>query len=284
MRNILAHVEPGPVLESVLRCARLVAERFGSYVEGYHMRPGQPDIVAAGADGFVAAAPDLIAGFERETRERASEAAALFEVFREAWGVPRRSQARPGEPCADWRVEDTAGQGAIGSRGRVFDLIVVGRPVEGSPTPGMAALETALFETGRPILIAPPQPPESLGNRVAIAWNGSTETARAVALGMPLLKQATALLVLEVEGGSVPGPPAGELAAMLRWHGLEVEERFAARGERSVGRAILEEAAGWGADLLVKGAYTQSRLRQMIFGGATSHIFAHAELPVLAAN
>jgi nucleotide-binding universal stress UspA family protein len=36
--------------------------------------------------------------------------------------------------------------------------------------------------------------------------------------------------------------------------------------------------------LLVKGAYTQSRLRQMIFGGATRHILAHATLPVLMAN
>jgi nucleotide-binding universal stress UspA family protein len=284
MRNILAHVEPGPGLDSVLQCARLVAERFGSYVEGYHMRPGQPDIVAAGADGFVAAAPDLIAGFERETRERANEAAARFEAFREAWGVPRRSRARPGEPCADWRVEDTSGQGAIGSRGRIFDLIVVGRPVEGSATPSTAALETALFETGRPILIAPPEPPAALGERIAIAWNGSTETARAVALGMPLLKRASAVLVLAVEGGMVPGPSVGELAAMLRWHDLEVEERQAARGDRSVGQAMLDEAAAWGADLLFKGAYTQSRLRQLIFGGATSHIFAHATLPVLAAN
>lgn len=284
MRNILAHVEPGPGLDSVLQCARLVAERFGSYVEGYHMRPGHPDIIAAGADGFVAAAPDLIAGFERETRERANEAAARFEAFREAWGVPRRTQARPGQPCADWRVEDTTGQGAIGSRGRIFDLIVVGRPIAGSATPSMAALETALFEAGRPLLVAPPQPPHSLGERVAIAWNGSTETARTVAFAMPLLKQASAVLVLTVEGGSVPGPTGSELAAMLRWHELEVEEREALRGERTVGQAILEEAAAWGADLLLKGAYTQSRLRQMIFGGATSHILAHAELPVLAAN
>ncbi|GBD44162.1 hypothetical protein HRbin40_01645 [bacterium HR40] len=284
MRNILAHVEPGPGLESVLRCARLVAERFGSYVEGYHMRPAQPDIVAAGADGFVAAAPDLIAGFERETRQRAREAAAAFESFRAEWGVPRPSAARPGEPCADWRVEETFGPGAIGSRGRIFDLVVVGRPVSGSPTPSTAALETALFEAGRPILVAPPQPPQGLGERIAIAWNGSTETARTVAFGMPLLERAAAVLVLEIEGGSVPGPAGSELAAMLRRHGFAVEERVAARGERSIGQAMLEEAAAWGADLLFKGAYTQSRLRQMIFGGATSHIFAHAELPVFAAN
>jgi nucleotide-binding universal stress UspA family protein len=39
-----------------------------------------------------------------------------------------------------------------------------------------------------------------------------------------------------------------------------------------------------GADLLIKGAYTQSRLRQMIFGGATSHVLAHARLPVFMAH
>jgi nucleotide-binding universal stress UspA family protein len=34
----------------------------------------------------------------------------------------------------------------------------------------------------------------------------------------------------------------------------------------------------------LKGAYTQSRLRQMIFGGPTQHILEHAELPVLMAH
>jgi nucleotide-binding universal stress UspA family protein len=44
---------------------------------------------------------------------------------------------------------------------------------------------------------------------------------------------------------------------------------------------ILAEARAQGADLLIKGAYTQSRLRQMIFGGATQHVLSAAELPVL---
>ena len=53
---------------------------------------------------------------------------------------------------------------------------------------------------------------------------------------------------------------------------------------RSTGEAILRAAKSAGADLLIKGAYTQSRFRQMIFGGATSHILANAELPVLMAH
>ncbi|MFX4528082.1 universal stress protein, partial [Acinetobacter baumannii] len=46
----------------------------------------------------------------------------------------------------------------------------------------------------------------------------------------------------------------------------------------------LEAARAEGSDLLVKGAFTRNRLRQMIFGGATSHIMEHADLPVLMAH
>ena len=81
MRTILVNLEISPVLDSALQCALLVAQRFGGYIEGLHMRPGQPDIIAAGADGFVAAAPDLVASFEREARERAERARTTFEAF-----------------------------------------------------------------------------------------------------------------------------------------------------------------------------------------------------------
>ncbi len=55
-------------------------------------------------------------------------------------------------------------------------------------------------------------------------------------------------------------------------------------GSRSTGEVILEQAASLGCDLLVKCAYTQSRLRQMIFGGATRHILANATLPIFMAH
>ena len=124
------------------------------------MRPGQPDIIAAGADGFVAAAPDLVASFEREARERAERAR---HDLRGVHGRSTACRAPPGcRPaagvCADWRIEVTSGHAAIGSLGRVFDLLVVGRPLPDSVAPSMAALETALFESGRPLLIAPPTP------------------------------------------------------------------------------------------------------------------------------
>jgi nucleotide-binding universal stress UspA family protein len=50
------------------------------------------------------------------------------------------------------------------------------------------------------------------------------------------------------------------------------------------GEAILEHANALGCDLLIKGAYTQGRLRQFIFGGTTRYILSNATLPILMAH
>lgn len=284
MRSILVHLEPSSVLPSILACAHTVGAKYQSYIEGFHMRPGQPDVIAAGADGFVAAAPDLVAGFEREAKERAEQASALFEAFMATHGLKRLSEASPGELCADWRIEMAGGQTAIGARARIFDLVVMGRPLEGQLTPNMAALEAALFDSGRAVLVAPPTPPQDFGSHVVIAWNGSSESARTVAFAMPFIKDAEKVTVLTIEKGLVPGPTGAELADTLKRQGLPCEFVHCEPGQDSVGKAMLRETARIGGNLMIKGAYTQSRLRQMIFGGATSHILAQAELPVIMAN
>jgi len=148
----------------------------------------------------------------------------------------------------------------------------------------MAAVEAALFESGRPILIAPPSPPAHIAENIVIAWNRSTETARVTAFAMPLLHQAKKVTVLTVSGGMAPGPEGAELARCLRMNGIAAEAVNVEPGNRSAGEMMLHTATELGCDLMVKGAYTQSRLRQMIFGGATSHILAKTNLPVFMAH
>ena len=284
MRTILAHLEISPVLESILASALIVGRRYDSYIEGFHMRPGQPDVIAAGADGFVAAAPDLVAGFEREAKDRAERATARFEAFMTEENLSRPGKSGTGGLAADWRVETASGPSALGSRGRIFDLLVLGRPLTDQVTPSIAALEAALFDSGRLILVAPPTPPTDFGKHVVIAWNGSTETARTIGFAERFLVDAERVTVITVEKGTVPGPSAADLALNLQRRGIDAEFREVKLDNRVVGKAILEEAAAVGGDLLLKGAYTQSRLRQMIFGGATSHILAEATMPVIMAN
>ena len=98
---------------------------------------------------------------------------------------------------------------------------------------------------------------------------------------MRLAKRVT---ILTVEGSTVAGPSGVEMARSLAMNGIAAEPITIAPGKVSAGETILKKADELGCDLIVKGAYTQSRLRQMIFGGATRHILAHANVPVLMAH
>ncbi|NNM75212.1 universal stress protein [Enterovirga aerilata] len=278
MKNILVPTETHEVMASVLQTAALVQRRFRGYVEGFALRPAVPDYVPI----------DMVSGLAWHVDEKADEetrraAFQLFESFMKEIGLPESPLGSP-EPGYGWHAKAPAGDMFLASHARIFDLVVLGRPVSGKAQPSMASLEAVLFESGRPLLIAPPTPPTSLGETVVIAWNGSTETARTVAFAAPFLREAKRIIVLMVEGWSVPGPSGEQLASALRRCGLDVETVMAAREHRNDGETILARAQALGADLLVKGAYTQSRLRQMIFGGATAHILAHAAIPVLMAN
>ncbi|MBS0549520.1 MAG: universal stress protein [Proteobacteria bacterium] len=181
---------------------------------------------------------------------------------------------------AEWRSADDSGPTAIGILGRSYDLIVMPQP-GALPKMPESVFETALFDSGRPVLVVPPGYTGMVGKRILFAWNGSTESARAISLAMPVLSGAEAIEVLSVEGAMVPGPSSAEIAESLSAHGLKVASQHAKPGTRSAGQTIVDTAIAVGADLIVKGAYTQSRLRQMIFGGMTRHLILNSPLPVL---
>ena len=268
MKTVLLPMNEAGGLTSMLGSAAMLAEMFGAHVEAFYQRRSLPDIMAAGAAD--AASPALLDDLERRDQEAAVRARAQLE------------EALKGHSFA-WHEQ--AGRDIdVSERARAFDVTVVGRPTEASDSPSMSTLEAVLFESGRPLLIAPPNVPEGLGQSIAVLWNGSTETARTIAFGMPFLKRARRILVMTIEGAVVPGPSADDIAAGLARHGLDVEAAERPRGRRTAGEAMLEEAGRFGADLIFKGGYTASRIRQMIFGGPTSHILAESTLPVLMAH
>jgi len=181
---------------------------------------------------------------------------------------------------AEWRSADDSGPTAIGIIGRAYDLLVMPQP-GALPKMPESVFETALFDSGRPVLVVPAAFSGMVGKRVLFAWNGSTESARAISLAMPMLGRAEAIDVLSVDGAMVPGPTSGEIAQSLRSHGLNVTSQHVKPGTRTAGQTIVDTAIAGNCDLIVKGAYTQSRLRQMIFGGMTRHLILSSPLPVL---
>jgi nucleotide-binding universal stress UspA family protein len=271
MKSILLPTDQSSQMPSALETARLVASMFDSTIEGVALRPIFAEVVAP--DPIVAV---TIPPTEWDEDRFCQATRATFDNY--ATGHP---PGQAGGARFRWRGGRAVDDGAIGMLARVFDLTVMERP--GPHGSRMTALESVLFDSGRPILMAPPAPPRTLGETVLIHWNQSTETSRAIALSMPLLKRAKRVLVLTVEGNVVSGPSGKEVVGYLSQHGIAASDKTAPKGA-GPGETILAEARTFGADLLIKGAFTQSRLRQMIFGGATSHILAAADLPVFLSH
>ena len=279
MKTILIPTERQENMSSALQTALLLARRFDSYIEGFALQPGISQLLAVDMGGSTATE-----SFRRESIEEAMKTKALFESFMQEHSVPRSGEAASGLSFS-WLDDAPEGEDIVGSYGRVFDLIVLSRPDATSLGLHRRALESGLFESGRPILLSPPSPPKQIATNVLIAWNGSTEQTRAIAFAMPLLQQAERVKVLTIPGGAeVPGPSGEQLTRSLQRNGIPATPLTVELDGRSTGETILATAASQDCDLLIKGAYTQSRLRELIFGGATRHILANATLPVFLAH
>ncbi|HRP11750.1 MAG TPA: universal stress protein [Terricaulis sp.] len=173
---------------------------------------------------------------------------------------------------------------------RYADVAVMTRPWDG---PGgdlrEEIIEGVLFHSGRPALIAPPGwTGELVGKRVVVAWDASREATRALSEAQALLAGADQVTVVTVDAkpkmfghGDQPGT---QIAAHLSRRGLATEVRNVDGAGRPPALAILEEATALNADLVVMGGYAHSRLRDLVFGGATKDMLRAATVPVLMAH
>ena len=222
MKTILLPFYDDDAAEAALDVSRRLGTRFGSYVEGlFVMRP--PQIIDG--EGIVLA-DSYLTQLKEEGRRLGDRARVRFRRLRRKARVDDRVADRAaGGMVIGWReMEGLEGQ-VVGDHGRVFDLVVIGREFGHPWVDWHVMAEAALFESGRPIIIAPGEPGEILGENVVIAWNHSTETARTVALAMPLLAGARAVTVVGVRGWGVPGPDADQLCGHLQRNGIAASAR-----------------------------------------------------------
>jgi nucleotide-binding universal stress UspA family protein len=281
MKTILVPMEPHEGMGAVLETALLLARKSGGYIEGFPLRFGISEFVAVDPAGSIP-----LESYRQESQEEAAQARRVFDGFMQQRGIAVAGAAGgTGGLSCGWLDDAPEGESFVGSYGRVFDITVLSRPDANTIGLHNRAIESGLFESGRPILLSPPVPPKDIATNILVHWNSSTEQARATAFAMPLMQQAQRVTVLTVSGGqSVPGPSAEQLLKHLQRNGIAAKTMTVNLEGRNTGETILRVAKAEGCDLLVKGAFTQSRLRQMIFGGTTSHILANAELPVLMAH
>lgn len=257
-----------------------VARRLGAHLDVLHVHMDPREIATAFATdvggGLVSAG--LIESLEAEADQREEKAKKSFQAFcdREKLTVGAGA-SQPGTVSVQWHREIGNESAWIAEYGRTSDLLVVGRPEEGT---ARESLEAALLDTGRPLLIPGTAPfnPEA----VAIAWKSTREAARAVTAAAPFLAKAKRIAIITAaEHDQMDRDSATRLFATVQRHNPATEAHHVPAGPHSAAETVLAKATELGAGLLVMGGYSHSRVRELILGGVTAHVLRHATTSVL---
>lgn len=287
LSKLLAVVDGTPASERALATALSLGQSFSCRVDVLHVELDAEASIPILGDGMSGAVVSQMIDSLRETaKTRREQASRLFDDHCVRTGLTVVESLEPLK-AGTFGVSFTHVVGIeadeVSKRGVLADLTVLARPEVDSDLDLSQSLDAAIFDTGRPVLLMPAAPPEQLLKTVAVAWNGSREAARSVAIALPFLKEAEKVVVITARESAVKSEPS-ELTNYLAGHGIDAKTWAFTPGEEAIGTSILIEASKANASLLVMGAYGHSRFREMILGGATRSVVRDAQLPVLMAH
>lgn len=284
-RKITCFVTGGPRDAAALTSALLLAGPAKGNVSALYLRADPRDVMPMVGEGLSGALiQDLLKSLEQENKAHAAKARThLDAALLAAGGV--YCDRPPGSDRVSGCFAEAAGvtEDIMATTARLSDVTVFPSVAKEDRTAVLVGLEAALLEGGRPLLVAPEVPPAILGRTVAIAWNGRTQSARALALSMPVLAKADAVHVLGVDTLRTDADEAAPVVDYLAWHGIPARYHKLS-GSGGVANQLQESCAEVGADLLVMGGYGHSRLRELILGGVTRAMLNQTTLPLLLAH
>ncbi len=271
-----------PVFATALAAARML----DGHLAFLHVRPDMRQEIAAfsaGDFGIGAGIDKAIAVLEEDADTREQAAVKSWQAFCARESIVQTDSPGPKGITAEWLSEIGNLPAWLAEHGRAADLIVSGR---GRTDTGAAldVIESALLETGRPVLIAPETTPGPLNDVVAIAWKDTAEAASAVAAATPLILTARRVVIFTVEEAAEEDRSPRRLLRSLRWHNPNTSLECLKRNGETPATVLLEAATKAHASLLVMGGYGHTRLREAVFGGFTRAVLEQAPLPVLIAH
>jgi nucleotide-binding universal stress UspA family protein len=257
----------------LLEFAGTLAQEHGARLISVFMQPepaATPPETFARGKGIL----NVIEAHQAQLERIEADRRALFE------NIVRRNGIR-----SEWRSLPYLSS-EVGVQAYYADLVVIARPESAGQTAGPPGLaESLVLSSGRPIIVFPPRGAVPLVRRILVGWNATRESIRAVADALPLLVKAAAVEVLVGDHPRHPEghgqEPGADIARHLARHGAHVEIRRMSSAGEDVGGLLLSEAAAFGADLLVMGAYGHTHLREWMFGSVTRTVLYGASLPVL---
>jgi nucleotide-binding universal stress UspA family protein len=271
IKSILAISEGGADADVTFRLAARIARLFGGSVDAIHYsegRAGDYDIAAQSMSFVSRTFDERLKAREHESERAYGEVLASF----------------PGASFTDGRELSRERLVALG---RAADLVVIGRPGPEAEDISPETVRAAVYESGRPVLIAPPNITERPIERAVVAWNGSLQAARALAFAMPFLDKASAVTVLAPVAAAKDGAIALLLRSLQR-HGIVPRVDSIPGGPlsaRARGRALRDYVRDKGDGFLVMGAYGHGGLSNFLgLGGATAKVVSSCPVPLLLAH
>ena len=275
MRNILLPFEYIETIPHLVDCAVSLAKKYNSSVSGVaiHQR----------IDSFIAQEGSIV--FDSLHHDENKEEAIKYkEKFIGHLNTLKKSDSDLSDLKYKWLSEELENQKYLGDLSRVYNVVIISRPYQELQSASLSSIQTILFDGGRPVMLIPMNKQIDIGREVVISWNCTTESSRAVFAALPILKKANNVTILTVEKVITDGPSGEQVSELLASHGIDAKPVTISGEEKKIGDAILDFSKSVDADLIVKGAYTQSRLREIIFGGATRHLMLHSEIPIYLVN
>lgn len=283
---ILAYLDSTETETAVLNTALALARPLGGHIDALFVRPDPSKNIHAYEEGFHADSfVPLRTAIERRWTALSTNIFDRFEKWRMAAELHSRYEPNGASPSVEWREIIGDDHDVIKRVGLLTDIIVMAHGNGRINGAGEPIFETALLGTGHPVVLAPPRAHSGLRlEKILVAWNSSPEAARAVSAAMPLLSKASEVRVFSAREGNVSDQSAEEMAEYLNWHAVRASVCSSRSEKNSTSEAVLAAAKRNRADLLVMGAYTHTRLRELAFGGVTRHILNHATLPVFMSH
>jgi nucleotide-binding universal stress UspA family protein len=283
VRKFLLPVTSSASGEAALHTGLILAKMWNAHLSVLHIQIDSRDIAPLAGEGLSGAMiEEMMTATEKESGSRVRDIHTLFEMATEEHAVLVGDALRGrNEPSASFSSVTGREDEIIAHNARLADLTIVPHPLAGEDVASADALHAVLFDSGRPVLMAPVMRPDSIGKRIVIAWNGTHESASALASVMPFVRQAAAVRVLASPEYFRRGPSAQEVVEYISHHGVEADIGQFNAIDRTAGAGLLAAAAEFNADLMSMGAYSSSRLRELILGGTTRYVLENATLPVL---
>ncbi len=265
---LLVKAASGPDGNALATLAIRLAQRFGMALTGV----AAADLTTPLTAPMVG--PVVVSGIldrqQAEIEAELEEAERDFRAAANEYGYPVAWHASVGNPAS-----------VLAFEARAADLVIIGRPSEAaSVRPGRQADPgDVLMRAGRPVLVVPPGLSHLEAANIVVAWKDTREARRAVADALPVLRQASSVLVLEVcrSADTLEAAASGvrDVAAYLARYGVNATAEHRPLREATVVKELLLAAEEHRADLIVAGGYGHARLREWAFGGVTHALIHH---------